>query len=118
MIARLRLLLAVLVLALAPVMVPVLPLAAPAMAAPAMAAPAMADGHDPCVAHPCDTATPADHSDARCAAACGLSASLAPLLVPAGVAMGPGTAVLRQPMPRDCLLSATLWPPPVRPPRV
>ena len=108
MIARLRLLLAVLVLALAPVMVPVLPLAAPAMA----------DGHDSCVAHPCDTATPADHSDARCAAACGLSASLAPLLVPAGVAMGPGTAVLRQPMPRDCLLSATLWPPPVRPPRV
>ncbi len=110
MIARLRLLLAVLVLALAPVMVPVLPLAAPAMAA-------MADGHDPCVAHPCDTATPADHSDARCTAACGLSSSLAPLLVPAGVAIGPGTAVLRQPMPRDGLLSATLWPPPVRPPR-
>lgn len=103
MTARLRLLLAILVLALAPY---------PALAAGwAAGAPAMERPHG--CEHPCDSPAGADHALAVCA--CGVHLALAPL-----AAAGQVTPVIIQPAVIAFATDATFstrWPPPLRPPR-
>lgn len=99
MIARLRLLLAILLLTLAPMM------------APADAAVRAAD-HHACL-HSCDTSGPVAFAQPACA--CAAHAVLAPLMpgpLPAPVAVAFAHAV-----PVDGALAPARWPPPLRPPR-
>jgi hypothetical protein len=118
MMARLRLILAILALALAPLTVPAQPVsahAAPAYDSMIM----MSDGQSGCGHHsPCDDGQQRRNA-AACAVACAVSASLsAPLLPPSVVgAAVPAVARQRQEIPVSDVLSATLWPPPLRPPR-
>lgn len=99
MTARLRLLLAILVLALAPVMGPV------AVAAP------MAVMADVSCVHGCD----GDTHSATCTVSCALHAVMPPLAVV--VDKVPMAGDLRRPLPQDVSLASARWPPPLRPPR-
>lgn len=99
MTARLRLILAILVLALAPMLAPV-----------AMAEPMTVQAAEPCD-HACDGVS---HS-VTCAVSCALHAVMPPLAVTA--APTPPAGILRAAIPHQTLLSSARWPPPLRPPR-
>lgn len=101
--ARLRLLLAILFLALAPALAPA-PVAAAMLAA--------CDVCDHSCDSPCDQGVPLD-----CVGNC-LSHAAAPVLLMGLAALAqPAAEAERAALPRHPVLAATTWPPPVRPPR-
>ncbi|HLO78420.1 MAG TPA: hypothetical protein VK196_18345 [Magnetospirillum sp.] len=116
MTARLRLILAILALTLAPMLASVW--SGVALAAPVP--PSVSADHHGC-ADPCDDGVPVnaqahDHAgSAACAALCGLHAVMPPLAVLAAAV--PMVAEIRRPFPRKLSQTSTRWPPPLRPPR-
>lgn len=106
MIARLRLLLAILVLALAPAL-------APAVESAAIAPAVTAAGEHDC-GHACAGMEQADHGQTACP--CAAHLSLAPLV--AGAALMPVSFLLTVAVPAENSLTSARWPPPLRPPRV